>query len=228
MNDTLEHGISGQQAELRRRLEAGMPRAGWKICVNDRRMQRKLGIDAPLVGFLDGSRVLRSGEAWRVADGSVPGVEPEFALRFAAAVRPDDEAVAVRRAIAGAAPALEVVDWKDAKLDLASIASSSSFHAGVVLGELRDLEAVPSLAEGWPVLRRGEEVLAVPDPSLVPEDLAALVAHVARSLAPRGERIEAGDWLICGACTPPVRVEAGDGIVADFGPLGLVSVRFLD
>lgn len=223
---TFRDGIGAQQAELRRRLDAGMPRAGWKICINDLRMQHRLGIDASFAGFLDGSRALRSGDTWKVEEGSLPGVEPEFALRFRAAVAPGDEAAAVRLAIAGAAPALEVVDWKDAKLDLASIAASSSFHAGFVVGELRGLDRLPSLAEGWPVLRRGEDVLAAPDPSLVPEDLPALVARIANELAARGEGIEAGDWLICGACTAPARVEAGDEIHADFGSLGAVSVRF--
>ena len=88
---------------------------------------------------------------------------------------------------AGAAPALEVVDWKDARLDLASIAASSSFHAGFVVGELRGFDRLPSLAEGWPVLRRGEDVLAAPDPSLVPVQLAAREPVLAQfSTAPLG------------------------------------------
>ena len=69
-------------------------------------------------------------------------------------------------------------------------------------------------------------MLAVPDPSLVPADLPGLVARIAASTRRRGEGIEAGDWLLCGACTPPVRVEAGDEIDADFGSLGAVRVRF--
>jgi len=140
-----------------------MARAGWKICVNDRRMQKKLELDSSFVGFLDGSRALRSGETWPVQAGSILGVEPEFAVRFDAAVPATADAQAIRRAVGGVAPALEVVDWREAKLDLHTMAASSSFHAGFVVGELRPFEAVPAIADGCPLFRRGDELLAVPD-----------------------------------------------------------------
>jgi len=203
-----------------------MARAGWKICVNDRRMQKKLELDSSFVGFLDGSRALRSGETWPVQAGSILGVEPEFAVRFDAAVPATADAQAIRRAVGGVAPALEVVDWREAKLDLHTMAASSSFHAGFVVGELRPFEAVPAIADGCPLFRRGDELLAVPDPTLVPADLTRLIAGVAAFLARHGQGIEAEDWLLCGACTNPARVEPGDVVEADFGSLGPVSVRF--
>jgi 2-keto-4-pentenoate hydratase len=223
----LEQGLRLQAAELRRRLAAGMPRAGWKVCVNDGRMQKKLGLDGCFAGFLDGSRALRSGDAWKVEEGSILGVEPELAIRFRAGVAAGDPAEAIRRAIEGVAPAIEVVDWKGAKLDLESLAASSSFHAGFVVGELRGLDDVPEIGPDCPLFRRGDEILGVPDPSLVPSDLAVLVSRVAACLAGIDEEIRAGDTLIGGACTNPGRVEDGDEVEADFGRLGRVSVRFV-
>jgi len=226
MNAVLEDGMREQLAALHRRIDAGMPRAGWKICVNDARMQKRLGIDRSFVGFLDGARSLSSGETWRVGDGSIIGVEPEIAIRFAAAVPERPRAQELLRAIAGVAPAIEIVDWKDAKFDLRSVAASSSFHAGFVTGELRPLADVPAIGEGCPIFRRGSEILGVPDAALVPADLVGLVAGVATFLAGFGESIAAGDWLICGACTNPGRVEAGDVVEADFAGLGRVHVEF--
>ena len=225
-NAALDSGIREQQRTLHRRLADGMPRAGWKICINDRRMQRRLGIDASFVGFLDGSRALQSGGEWVPDAGAVLGVEPEIALRFASRVTAGDDGDAICRAIAGAAPAIEVVDWRDAKFDLASLAASSSFHAGFVVGELRPLAAVPAIAAGCPLFVRAGEVLGAADPDLVPADLAALVATVAGFLARYDQRIESGDWLLCGACTSPARVESGDAVEADFHSLGRVSLRF--
>lgn len=218
--------IREQLARLDARLAAGMPRAGWKICVNDARMQKRLGLDASFVGFLEGSRHLRTGAKWRVEEGAILSVEPEFAIRFGAAVSPNDGYDAARRAIAGVAPAIEVVDWRDARLDLESLATSSSFHAGFVTGELRSLEDVPAVGGTCPTFWRGEDALGVPDASLVPADLVTLVLDVAGFLARFGRAVEAGDWLLCGACTNPGRVERGDAVEADFATLGAVRVAF--
>jgi len=224
----LDEGIREQLREFHSRLADGMPRAGWKICINDRRVQNKLGLGASFVGFLDGGRAFESGQTWQVEPGAVLGVEPEFAIRFHRGVCAGTGGDGIRAAIAGVAPAIEVVDWKGAKFDLATLAASASFHAGFVVGPLRALADVRPVGDGCPLFRRGGEVIGVPDPELVPADLTLVVAHVAVFLDARGEAIEAGDWLLCGACTNPARVEAGQGIVAEFAGLGSVSVRFSD
>lgn len=221
-----DDAIREQLRTLGQRLAAGMPRAGWKICVNDPRMQKRLGLSSSFVGFLDGVRHLSSGEVWKVEEGAVLGVEPEFAIRFRESVDARADADAIRRAIEGVAPAIEVVDWRSAKFDLATLASSSSFHAGFVTGALCPLDDVPAISDWCPMFQRGDDVLGVPDPALVPADLTLLVADVARFLAGYGQRIEAGDWLMCGACTNPGRVEAGDIVEADFTTLGGVYVKF--
>ena len=168
-------GVLAQQAQFRRRLAAGMPRAGWKVCVNDLRLQGKLGIDGVFAGFPRRlPRAPAAGRRGRWRKVSLPGVEPEFALCFrgrggARTTTP----TAIRRAIAGAAPALEIVDWKDAKLDLASIADVVELPRRLRRrGNCAASVRLPRLADGWPVLSRGTEVLAAPDPSLVPEDLS--------------------------------------------------------
>ena len=132
----------------------------------------------------------------------------------------------IRSAVLGVAPAIEVVDYSSAAFDLRAMAAGSSFHAGFVVGELRCLDDVPALAAECPRFRRGDEVLGVPDPSLVPADLTTLISHVAAFLARYGRHIAADDWLLCGACTNPARVEAGDEVEADFASLGAVRVKF--
>jgi 2-keto-4-pentenoate hydratase len=77
------------------------------------------------------------------------------------------------------------------------------------------------------VFRRGDDVIGVPDPTLVPNDLVGLVTRICGMLCPYGRSIEAGDWLLCGACTNPARIEPGDTVEADFQTLGRVSVSFV-
>lgn len=225
--DGFDELVRRQHAALAQALAAGMPRAGWKVCVNERRVQQRLGLDGVFFGFLRGHRRFGSGEACAVEEGAMLGVEPELAIRFGASVSREDSREAMRAAIAGVAPALEIVDYRGAKLDLETLVVTSSFQHGFVVGEPRPPAMVPRIGEGCPLLRLGGEGIGSGDPALVPADLTDLVAAAASFLEPFGQGLEAGDWLLCGACTTPARVEAGDEVEADFGSLGSVRVRFV-
>jgi 2-keto-4-pentenoate hydratase len=219
-----ETALHRQHERLRAALAAGTPRLGWKICVNERRARERLGLEAPFVGFLDGARRLASG-----CVSPVPGtgaVEPEIALRLREAVAAGGSLAEARAAIGCLAPALEIVDYSRASLSLEGVVESSSFHWGFVLGEPRQGSRAPAIGADCPRVWKGGARAAAPDASLVPADLAEVVRLVADFLPRCGERLEAGDWILSGACTSPVRVEAGDEVSADFGELGSVSVRF--
>src|SRR5690242_11635849 len=104
---------SAMRRQLRRQhaaRAAGMPRAGWKICVNDRHAQTRLGLDGPFVGWLNGARVIASGTSYLVPPGVRFACEPEIAIRIGTANEVRSVADA-RAAIAALAPALEVVDY---------------------------------------------------------------------------------------------------------------------
>ncbi|MDT5197176.1 MAG: 2-oxo-hept-3-ene,7-dioate hydratase, partial [Mycobacterium sp.] len=52
------------------------------------------------------------------------------------------------------------------------------------------------------------------------------VAWLANRLAPHGVSLEPGEVILSGSFTKPVFAEPGDTFVADYGPLGTVSVTF--
>jgi 2-keto-4-pentenoate hydratase len=216
--------LARQHERMRAALAAGMPRLGWKICVNERRARERLGLAAPFVGFLDGTRQLASGGVSPLP--GVGAVEPEIAIRVRSAVAAGASLGEARSAIGCLAPALEIVDYTLGSHSLAGVVESSSFHCGVVLGAPQPGARAPAIGAGCPHVCKGGARAGTPDPSLVPADLVEIVRLVAEQLARRGERLEAGDWILSGACTAPVRVDAGDEVSADFGPLGSVSVRF--
>jgi 2-keto-4-pentenoate hydratase len=213
-----------QHERLRAALAAGMPRLGWKVCVNERRAQERLGLAGPFAGFLDGFRLIASGGLCALP--AAGAVEPEIAIRIGTALAAGASLEDARRVIAGLAPALEIVDYTRGGHSLEGVVESSSFHCGVVLGEPKRTARAPAIAADCPRLLKNGGHASTPDPTLVPADLGEIVLLVAGSLARRGERLEAGDWILAGACTPPVRVAAGDDVSADFGPLGQVAVRF--
>ncbi len=221
-------GMKAQLDRLTQATAAGVPRIGWKIGINDHARQQQLGIDGPVVGVLDGERTFRSGEACGLAPGALAAAEAEVAVWLKRDVRNDESADRARTAIAAMAPAIELVDYQRPRGSLAEILAHSIFHFAVVFGEEQPFtwERVP---EGsWPQLLRNGTPVADRDPALVPDDLGEIVRHVARLLAQHGERLRAGDRVICGSFVQPQPVEAGDQIAVDFGPLGWVEVRLTD
>jgi len=186
-----------------------MPRAGWKICVNDPRAQARLGLRAPFVGWMNGARVVASGASYATPPGARIACEPEIAIRVGRTGNPSSLDGA-RAAIAMLAPALEVVDYTGVPLTLDAIVTSASFHDGVVLGDRRPPTATPTLTADCPRVTRNGERVGPADPALVPADLATVVHHVAACLGRYGEELRAGDWILCGACAAPIRVAPGD------------------
>jgi 2-keto-4-pentenoate hydratase len=49
---------------------------------------------------------------------------------------------------------------------------------------------------------------------------------IANELSRNGMTLRAGDVVTTGTCMPPLEVQAGDHVTADFGVFGRVEVRF--
>jgi len=207
----LDRGMQAQLRNFRAELTRGMPRLGWKIGINDPRVLERLGLDAPVVGWLRGDRVLRSGDRYVLRRGTRVAVEAEVALRVGGG------------AVAALAPALELVNYSLPANSLEGALEHDIYHDAVVLG--RETLPVPIADDAWPHLRRNGEEISHRDPALPVMQPSAVVRHVADMLARYGEWLETGDWVICGALTRPLPVRSGDRIEADFGPLGRVAVE---
>ncbi|HEX6240312.1 MAG TPA: hypothetical protein VFZ61_05445, partial [Polyangiales bacterium] len=192
--------MSVQLARLHARLAQGMPRRGWKVGINVPEVQRALGLDHALIGWLDGERVLQDGAVLVAAPGSALHVEPELCLRLRAAVSPDADEAAAQAAVEGVAPALELVNYAQPRASLADVVGHSMFHHAVVVGAFRALDVSGKLAAPDAVTFRVGGVTSEPARAeLVPARAGQLVLQVAARLAECGERLEAGDWLISGS-----------------------------
>jgi 2-keto-4-pentenoate hydratase len=65
-----------------------------------------------------------------------------------------------------------------------------------------------------------------PRDDLVPADLGQLVAFASSFLFAFGQSLESGDLLLSGSYTAKaLSISPGDEALAEFGPLGTVSVR---
>ncbi|MET0508628.1 MAG: hydratase, partial [Burkholderiaceae bacterium] len=57
-------------------------------------------------------------------------------------------------------------------------------------------------------------------------DPRTALAWLANELPRRGQWLKAGQVVTTGACMTPLEVLPGDGVTADYGKIGSVSVRF--
>jgi 2-keto-4-pentenoate hydratase len=215
-------GMRRQLRARRERLEAGAAPVGWKIGLNVESVQRRLGLDRSVVGHLTTAALVEAGDPHSLAGATNPGAEPEIAIEIGRDVVGDVAPEAARDAIAGLAPALEVVDVDRPFDDVEAIVADNVFHRAVALGEsagssLDGVEAV--------VVVNGAEAHKL-DAASAAGDLADVVMVIAGTLDACGERLAAGDRIIAGSLTPAVPVAPGDSVTLDLGRLGRLELRF--
>jgi 2-keto-4-pentenoate hydratase len=202
----------GMQALLARRdaaLAAGAAPVGWKIGFNTPAIQEHFGLTDPVVGYLTDAGVSPDGATVTLTGWGAPAVEVEVAIR----VRLDG-------AVAGLAPALELVDLDVSFDDIEPVLAGNICHRGVIFGE--EVPGVDPWAMVASVTRAGD---VVAEGHLV-EDPATTVAFVRSYLAAHGAALAAGDRIIAGSVVAPVAVAPGDELSVSFGPLGHLSVGF--
>jgi 2-keto-4-pentenoate hydratase len=195
---------------VRRReiLAQGAEPLGWKVGFNLPEFQRKLGIDAPLAGFLTTDGLLKDGAEWSLSDQGQVVVESEVAVEIGDHGR-----------IAALLPALELADPPDLDLDVDTILAGNIFHRAVAFGPRVETRA----PGGARVLVGGEVRHEVDDAGARLEEM---VEAVARRLAEADEELRAGDRIITGVLAPPHKAEPGDTVRLELSEVGGVELRF--
>jgi 2-keto-4-pentenoate hydratase len=225
--DRYAPGFARQLARFRTAIEDGMPRRGWKVGINVPEVLKRAGLTHSGVGWVDGRRVFESGATVPAASGARLRVEPEVAIHVGAPVSATDPAEAIRAAILGVSPALELVDYALPATDFDEVVALCMFHDACVLGSPLALDALPAeLGRDWPRVEVNGRLAAPPRPDLVPTDLTELVRFVATFLSEFGEALAPGDLIMSGSyCPVALPLETGDRVRADFGSLGEVCVK---
>ena len=203
---SVERGTAALLTRRREILAQGAQPIGWKIGFNVPATQERLGIDAPLAGFLTSDSLLE--DSW---DEYPVIVESEVAVELG----PD------ARSIAALLPALEIADPPDLDLPIEQILAGNIFHRAVAFGP-RVEASEPGAAR---ILVNGEEQRTVPADQ-TGKRLQAMVEAVAERLADAGEELRAGDRIITGIIAPPHEASAGDTVRLELESLGSVEVHF--
>jgi 2-keto-4-pentenoate hydratase len=198
---------------IRRReiLARGAQPIGWKVGFNLPEFQEKLGIDAPLAGFLTSDTLLQDGSEWPL------GKQGEVIAESEVAVELGDDA----RSIVALLPALELADPPDLSQDVDTILAGDIFHRGVAFGPRVETDA-PGAGR---ILVNGSVQHEV-EAERAGGNLEAMVEAVAARLAEADEELRPGDRIITGVLAPPHLAEPGDTVRLELEAVGAVELRF--
>jgi len=225
----IQLGMRAQLAARRQLLDAGAAPIGWKIGFGAPAAMAKLGIAAPLVGYMTDRSLVASGAAVSLSGWAKPLAETEIAVHMGRDLAGDAGPSEAVSAIAALGPAIELADLDRPPEDPQTILSGNIYHRHVILGP-RDTARAGARLDEWSgrVARNGAETARVNDLEANTGNILDLVLHVAATLSAFGERLRGGDVVICGAVVPPIELRPDDKEIAfRLEPGGRVcSVRF--
>lgn len=232
MNDTLisdPRVLDGMKTQLSVRaamLQAGSRRLGWKAGFGAPAALEQFRLAGPLVGFMLEEARLDSGTTVSLAGWTKPVAEPEIAVWMGADLDGGQDEAAVRAAIAGLGPAIELADLNPPPTDVAEILAGNIYHRHVILGDCDTGRAGGSLDDIECRVTRGGNTLPVTtELEGNTGRILDVVGHIASTLSSCGELLRRGDVIICGSILPPLFLEPADTAVWHaLSPLGTVSV----
>ncbi len=220
-------GMAAQLGRWRERVNAGEQPLGWKVGFGAPAAMQKLGIKAPLVGYLTDRALIATGATVSLADWKKPVAEPEIAVHMGRNLSAGADRDTVKAAIAGLGPAIELADVDRPPEDVEHILAGNIYQRGIILGPC-DASRAGGVVDGLHgyVARNGSGFAQTSDPQAATGELIDIVRHVADTLADFGHTLRAGQIIITGSIVPPLWVEAGEEIVFKLDPIGSVSIRF--
>ncbi|MGC2086646.1 MAG: fumarylacetoacetate hydrolase family protein [Bradyrhizobium sp.] len=218
------------QAELEK--QSGAELFGWKIAATSEAGQRHINVTGPMAGRILAETVIADGGTASMAGNAMCVAEPEFAFRMQTDLPSREASYSVDEVLAAVGtlhPAIEIPDSRFADFTRAGeaqlIADNACAHL-FVLGPAADTDwRATDLVEAKPVItHRGQQYVG--HGKNVLGDPRVALTWLVNELRGLGITLRAGQVVTTGTCHPPLPIEAGDAMEADFGVLGKVSVRF--
>jgi 2-keto-4-pentenoate hydratase len=224
----IARGMEKQLASRRERISKGERPLGWKVGLGAPALMPKLGITAPVVGYLMQRALLLSGSTVSFAGWTRPVAECEIAVRMMRDLPGGATAESAAAAVKEIFPAIELADFEPPPTpdNLDAVIGADIYQRHVLLaGVTRFGAGLEGLTSK--LIRRGAEVASTTDPEALTGKLPDIVAHVANTLAAYGEKLAAGDVIITGSITPPIMLEKDEtGLTHVLEPVGELSVEF--
>lgn len=229
----------GYAAQAQLAAISGRTVVGWKIAATSSKGQAHIQVGGPLAGRLLSGQVFQDGATIPSAGNRMRVAEPEFAFVMGQDLPPQTapySTAQVMQAVAALHTAIEVPDSRlspfteagQAQL-LADNACARHFVLGPAAHEVwrtRDLSQhkVHARVERQAKLQGTGEGIG----AQVLGDPRIALTWLANQLSGLGITLAQGQVVTTGTCMTPLDIEPGDAVMADYGDLGRVTMRFAD
>lgn len=221
---------AGYAVQAHFEAQSAKPRAGWKIAATSRAGQRHINVDGPLAGRLLAETLVEDGAEISIGSNRMRVAEPEFAFRFATEVPARTDHYSVEEVMALVGDLHLTLELPDSRFtDFTAVGGPTLIADNACT---RDLIVGPRVTADWRALdlsahrvrarvgarydREGVGANVLGDPR---EALTWCVNEISQL----GIDIAAGELITTGTCAPPLEIEPGDLVEADFGSLGKVT-----
>lgn len=242
------------QAQLEARTASRL--FGWKIAATSSAGQQHIQVDGPMAGRILQEQVRLSGSTLSLKNNRMSVAECEFAFKMGRSIAPRAtpyEQAEVMACVASLHPAIEIPDsrfdpfekvgaaqliadnacahlfalgaattcnWR--ALDLAKHAVTAMVYHAKSSQEIEAVSPVKALVRapmGTPEAHHGAGANVLGDPRIA-------LTWLVNELSALGLSLGEGAVVTTGTCITPVPVRAGDHVIASFGVLGEIDMRF--
>ncbi|MBG04329.1 MAG: hydratase [Rhodospirillaceae bacterium] len=222
------YAIQAHLEELSKR-----PLFGWKIAATSKAGQEHIGVSGPIAGRILAERAFEDGADLVFGENRMRVAEPEFAFRFATALKPRRKEYTLEDvlcAVGSLHPAIEIPDSRFenfATVGGAQLIADNACAHEFILGSATeaDWRAIDLSQHKATIEAVGGEVHDGIGANVLGDPRDALLWLV-QEVTGLGLTIEAGQVVTTGTCAEPLDIEPGDEVIADFGALGDVNVSF--
>lgn len=215
----------------------GQSLSGWKIAATSQAGQKHIGVSGPLAGRIFAPCVIPQGQTVSLKGVRMLVAEPEMAFVLGQDLPPREQAYAqaeVMAAVSALHVAIEVPNSRFddfASVGEASLIADNACAHEFVLGDAapaswrdvdlsrHDVSAQVTRADGHTWHRSGNGSAVLGDPRVA-------MTWMANELSALGIGLKRGEFVTTGTCMVPLEIAVGDSVLADFGVLGRIAVRF--
>jgi 2-oxo-hept-3-ene-1,7-dioate hydratase len=224
-----------QKAWVDRKVADGRKVTGYKIGLTSRAMQMAMKIDTPDFGILLDDMCFPNGAAIAAGDFTDPRIETELAFVLKKPLRGADVTIEeVLDATEYVVPALELIAARSYRVDpdtgytrtVFDTIADNAANAGYIPGDQHVDPSTIDLPWAGAMLYLNGGIEETGLAGGVMGHPAHGICWVCKRFAPHGVGLEPGQFILAGSFTRPVAVKPGDDILADYGPLGRIEVRF--
>lgn len=208
---------------------------GYKIGLTSKAMQRVMKIDSPDYGVLLDDMIFPNEGSIRAGAFTDPQIEVELAFVLKKPLFGNDVTVEeVLDATDYIVPAFELIAARSFRVHpetgytrkIYDTISDNAAGAGIIMGNKKVSPASVNLPWCGAIVKLNDVIEHTGLAAGVLGHPANGICWIAKRFSAHGIGLEPGQVLLSGSFTAPVKVNAGDKVVADYGELGEISVQF--